>query len=98
MLIVVDITVHVLQSCPLHKEERKTTWPTESSIGNPPDGTTNITSNAEEEEDTTAISMHLFTVLFSKCNGIYVTGIHCQISYRLFCRELALRKLSSMYL
>ena len=24
---------HVLQSCPLHKEERVSTWPTESSLG-----------------------------------------------------------------
>ena len=27
-------TVHVLQSSPLHKRERESTWPTESSLGN----------------------------------------------------------------
>ena len=27
-------TAHVLQSCPLHKRERESTWPTESSLGN----------------------------------------------------------------
>ena len=32
-------TAHVLQSCPVHKEERETTWPTESSIGNKLHGT-----------------------------------------------------------
>ena len=32
-------TVRVLQSCPLHKEERKATWPTESSLGNKLHGT-----------------------------------------------------------
>jgi len=51
-------TAHVLQSCPLHKWERESTWPIESSLGNKlhgtatdlrgvvhrPDGTTNITS------------------------------------------------------
>ena len=26
-------TSHVLQSCPLHKRERESTWPTESSLG-----------------------------------------------------------------
>ena len=27
-------TAHVMQSCPLHKRERESTWPTESSLGN----------------------------------------------------------------
>ena len=27
-------TVHVLQSCPLHKRERESTWPTDYSLGN----------------------------------------------------------------
>ena len=51
-------TAHALQSCPLHKRERESTWPTESSLRNKlhgtatdlrrggavhrPDGTTNI--------------------------------------------------------
>ena len=30
---------HVLQSCPLHKRERESTWPTESSLGNKLHGT-----------------------------------------------------------
>jgi len=29
-----QITVHVMQSYPLHKRERESTWPTESSLGN----------------------------------------------------------------
>ena len=32
-------TSHVLQSCPLHKEERESTWSTESSTGNKLNGT-----------------------------------------------------------
>ena len=32
-------TSHVLQSCPLHKEERESTWATESSTGNKLHGT-----------------------------------------------------------
>ena len=32
-------TAHVLQSCPLHKRERESTWPTESSLGNKLHGT-----------------------------------------------------------
>jgi len=32
-------TSHVLQSCPLHKRERDSTWPTESSLGNKLHGT-----------------------------------------------------------
>jgi len=34
-----QITAHVLQSCPLHKRERESTWPTEGSLGNTPHGT-----------------------------------------------------------
>jgi len=30
---------HVLQSCPLHKRERESTWPTERSLGNKLHGT-----------------------------------------------------------
>ena len=58
------ITSHVLQSCPLHKRERESTWPTDGSLGNKLHGTaTNLrltvrfidskynkfTLNAEEE-------------------------------------------------
>ena len=32
-------TAHVLQSCPLHKRDRESTWPTESSPGNKLHGT-----------------------------------------------------------
>ena len=32
-------TAHVLQACPLHKRERESTWPTESSLGNKLHGT-----------------------------------------------------------
>jgi len=32
-------TAHVLQSCTLHKRERESTWPTESSLGNKLHGT-----------------------------------------------------------
>jgi len=35
----VQNTAHVLQSCPLHKRERESTWPTESSLGNKLHGT-----------------------------------------------------------
>jgi len=35
-------TAHVLQLCPLHKEERETTWPTESSLGNKLHGTATV--------------------------------------------------------
>ena len=37
-------TAHVLQSCPLHKRERESTWPTESSLGNKINGTGFIVS------------------------------------------------------
>ena len=32
-------TAHVLQSCPLHKKERESTWSTETSLGNKLHGT-----------------------------------------------------------
>ena len=65
----VQTTVHVLQSCPLHKEERKSTWPTEKSLGNKLHGT---------------ITNLRLTVRFIVLTGLHIWQVHIERWRKIF--------------